>query len=963
MKQKSFGWAAATIGVLVAMSAPARAQGSLPTEPILRIETGMHGGQLRRIDVNADCSLMVTGSYDKTARLWALPKGGVGQATPLRALRVPIGPDEEDGKVYAVALSPNGRFVAAGGRDVFADRTHDFGVYIFEAETGRVVRRLGQSHNTIAHLTFSRDGKRLAATLGDGGGLRIWETTGWTLIGQDEDYGGLDAFGAAFDAKGQLYTVANDGFLRRYGEAFKVEVKTKTVGGTTPYSIAVHPRGDRLAVGFTDSSAVEVYDTSNLTRLFATDTAGTGRGAGHGSFYGVAWSANGASLYAGGTYSDAQDKRVVRIWNREGRGSGRNVVVPQITVLQLLSCGGGIALGAANPAFGLMSASGERRVWEEGVIADMRNKLGENFTVSDDASKVRFGLGVGGERPVLFDLISLRLTDQPQSVAGLAPPDTESLKITDWANLHTPKLDDVTLRPELLPGGMTRSVAIAPGGDSFVLGGRFLRKYRKDGQLLREIQVPGTAWGVNVPRGGKFVVVAYDDGTIRWHRLSDLQEVIAFFVNTKTREWVLWTPQGYYASSVFGDRNIGWHVNRDWENAADFVTAARLKKHLYRPDIVKRAFEMLDAEGAVQEVGLSGFKLADLASRTPPAFSIVDPSDKTHAERSPLAVKLALAETDDPVTGFDVNVNGRQVTTPDARNIDQPSKDAETRALSVPLEKGENHILIAAHNGVGETVQNLLVYLDREGALDQKGRLFILAIGIDTYPKLGPTWTLKYAAADATLILDTLTKKAGPLHTGVVAKLLVSNGDTPPTKANIENAIHMFGNARPEDTVILFVASHGVNVGADYMMIPEDSERSEGDHWRPSSVVKWSVLQEALQAAPGNRIMFVDTCHSGGAYSPRLVKDAVDANIVVISATDGHTDAQERDELGHGAFTYALNEGLTGAADFQKNGEIGILELSAYVAGEVKHITHDAQEPVTNLAGVKDFVLALKGTR
>jgi len=85
---------------------------------------------------------------------------------------------------------------------------------------------------------------------------------------------------------------------------------------------------------------------------------------------------------------------------------------------------------------------------------------------------------------------------------------------------------------------------------------------------------------VNIPRDGKFVVVAYGDGTIRWHRLSDGEEVLALFVNAKTREWVLWTPQGYYASSVAGDQDIGWQLNKGWDQAGEFVTAAQLKANV-----------------------------------------------------------------------------------------------------------------------------------------------------------------------------------------------------------------------------------------------------------------------------------------------------------------------------------------------------------------------------------------------
>jgi hypothetical protein len=60
--------------------------------------------------------------------------------------------------------------------------------------------------------------------------------------------------------------------------------------------------------------------------------------------------------------------------------------------------------------------------------------------------------------------------------------------------------------------------------------------------------------------------------------------------------------------------------------------------------------------------------------------------------------------------------------------------------------------------------------------------------------------------------------------------------------------------------------------------LPEDAQiTDDGQHWRPSSVVRWHVLQQALQDAQGSRIMFVDTCHSRGAYNPRLIKDAADS--------------------------------------------------------------------------------------
>ncbi|MGO9683962.1 MAG: caspase family protein [Beijerinckiaceae bacterium] len=946
MKRMCAGWWAALALMLAAPAGAARAQTLPPTEPIPRIETGTQTAVINRIGVNRDCRVLVTASDDKTARLWALPEQGVGAPKLLRVLRVPIGPGH-DGKIFAVALSPDGRLVAAGGWNRSGG---DHWVYVFDAATGKLIRRLGKLNNVILHLTWSADGRYLAATLFGGEGLRVWETAGWSLVGDDRDYSGKDSYGAAFDARGRLYTVAWDGLLRRYGADFKLEGKRATLGGKEPFSVAVHPNGDRIAVGFNDSTAVEVYRAENLQRLFAADTADVASG----NLIAVAWSADGARLYAGGTYR-AQGAYWVRIWDQDGRGKGRDMAVAHNTVMQLLPCRDKIAVGTQDPAFGLISLAGEKLVWQESAIAEMRGKLRSNFTVSNDGSKVRFGLGYGDKIPVSFDLATGRLTDQPQPAAGLAEPDTTSLKLSDWEDNRTPKVNGKPLGLEEYE--LSRSVAIAPGADRFVLGTEWLiRAYDRNGKALWSKPGPGVAWGVNIPRGGRYVVVAYGDGTIRWLRLSDGEEVLALFVNTETREWVLWTPQGYYASSVAGDQNIGSQLNKGWEQAGEFVTAAQLKKHFYRPDVIKRTFDLADADAAVREAGLSGFKLTDLTNHTPPKFRIADPGDKSRADRSPVPVKLELAATDDPVTGFDVTVNGRQVTPRAVRDLPLTT-ESQIRALNIPLQKGENHIQITAHNTVGDSVQDLLVYLDREGVLDKKGKLFILAIGVDKYPKFPSHW-LHYAAADARLMVDTLAKTAGPLHTEVKSKLLVTDGDTPPTAANIQNALLFFHQAGPDDTVVLFLAGHGENEGADYLFMPEDAEEADKNYFLPSTVVKWSVLQQALQDAHGKRIMFVDTCHSGGAHNQRLIKDAADANIVVFSATNSVTEAQEDANLGHGIFTYALAEGLNGKADSRNKGVISIGALFTFVSDEVKDLSKGEQEPTFSVAGVKNFVVA-----
>ena len=102
---------------------PAYAQ--LLQTPALRIDTGMHSAPLRALDVDKADRFAVTASEDKTARIWDLAHGRL-----LQTLRPPIGADN-DGKLFAASITPQGDVVAVGGW------SPDNDVYLFDREIGR----------------------------------------------------------------------------------------------------------------------------------------------------------------------------------------------------------------------------------------------------------------------------------------------------------------------------------------------------------------------------------------------------------------------------------------------------------------------------------------------------------------------------------------------------------------------------------------------------------------------------------------------------------------------------------------------------------------------------------------------------------------------------------------------------------------------------------------------------------
>ena len=135
-----------------------------------RIETGAHTAKVDRIDVDAAQRFLVSASLDKTARVWDLRNGSL-----LKILRPPIG-DFQEGNLYAVAISPDGRTVAVGGFTTTASAKDEGPVYIFDRESGVIRATIPGLPRVTDHLAYSQDGRFLAAALGGNNGIRIYET-------------------------------------------------------------------------------------------------------------------------------------------------------------------------------------------------------------------------------------------------------------------------------------------------------------------------------------------------------------------------------------------------------------------------------------------------------------------------------------------------------------------------------------------------------------------------------------------------------------------------------------------------------------------------------------------------------------------------------------------------------------------------------------------------------------------
>ncbi len=565
------------------------------TEPILRIETGMHTAAIKRIGVDAAERFLLTASDDKTLRLWDLHTGDL-----LKTYRGPIGAGNE-GQLYSGTISPDAKWVAGAGWTA-KEWDNAGSIYLFNRASGKLMKRLSGLENIIAHLCVSKDGQYLGATLGGRQGVRVWNTQTWQPIFRDTNYAD-SSYWCDFDRRNRLVTSSLDGYLRLYSPTsygFSLVGRSKAPGGSQPFSAVFSPTGNQIALGFADSTNVNVLDGHNLGFLYAPNT----RGINQGSLDRVAWSDEN-SLYAGGKYIKKGISPIL-YWSQARLGNPTEWQASFTTIMDIRPLKNGrIVYAAGDPAFAVLNNAGQKIVEQQASTADYLAVFDGDFRISHDANTIHFGFEYRGKRPARFSVSKQSLILNPQRDSHLRSPNTTSLAITGWKNTASPKLNRKAL--SLKQYETSRSLAIAPDKSKFILGASwYLRLFNTKGQLIWKVATPSEAWGVNISGDSKKAVAAYADGTIRWYNLDNGQELLAFFPHKDGKRWIAWTPSGYYMTSADNaDNLIGWHVNKGKDKAARFYPAGALYAAYKRPDIVKKILKTRNEKEAIRLANLA----------------------------------------------------------------------------------------------------------------------------------------------------------------------------------------------------------------------------------------------------------------------------------------------------------------------------------------------------------------------
>lgn len=952
--------------------AETRPESPRPSPPLLRIEAGRHTGAILRISADEQNRYVASVSLDKTVRIWDLPKFELQ-----RVLRPPIGTGIK-GALYAVAMSPDGEQVACGGGEGE--------VFVFQRNTGRLTHRLQGFPNIITHLAYSRDGLWLVATLGGQQGIRLYDTRSYARADQDGAYGAASHY-AEFSADGRLVTVSDDGYLRLYetasaGPSPLKLISKKKVAGDRPRSASFSPDGNVLAVGFIDHPRVELVSAKDLAPVA---TLSTSKAESDQHFISVAWSSDGKSVYAAGSYQERgktghkRGTTLIRRWTTGVERTFQDYPVSEGSIEQLLSLkNGNVVFASHDPALGTIDATGARTQFLSRPIGDFRG-MGDNFQVSDDAAIIRFAYD-RGESFAEFSLPTRSLMNDHGSSVSLNSPfrgdsgfslfgGDKELRVEDWQDGPSPNLNGNPI--SLPPGEISRSLAVAPDREHFLLGTESkLRYFARDGTAQWRVSVPGIVWNINIARNGRVAVAALSDGTIRWYRLHDGQELLAFYPHTDRKQWIVWTPKGYFDANEGAEELIGWHVNREPGREAEFYDASHFYEQFYHPELVARVLKTVEPDtAALQYFGQTEKINLSVGFKRPPTVTLiaVPPAQPDHDE---IDVTVKAEDQEGGIGEIRLYHNDKLVAAT-TRGIavtgDAVSSKVNTLTFHVRLVQGDNELRAVALSADRIEGKPAEVRIPFKG-VEKQPVLHLVVVGINQYQN--SALNLNFAQPDAAAVLKFFSSVAPKLFRTVNVTQLLNNGAT---RSEVLSTFQGLKSTAPEDVVILYLAGHGESAGSNWYFLPHDVVYPE----RPEELQKKGLSSQeirdlVMQIGAKKVLLLMDACKSGfalQAFSARGVDErqalaqlARANGVHVVAASNKDQFASEVQELGHGVFTYTLLEGLKGQADGSpKDGIVTVRELLAFVEARLPELSlkyrTERQYPVAESRGM-DFPLA-----
>jgi WD40 repeat protein len=885
-----------------------------------------HLDDVNSVAFSPDGRSILTGSRDKTAKLWNVKTGA-----ELRRFA------NHSKWVFSVAFSPDGNFVLTGSFDKTAK--------LWDAQTGAEIRTFSGHSDIVDSVAFSADGRFVLTGSWDNT-AKLWNAQTGAEIRTFSGYS-TQIFSAIFSPDSRFVLTGNTGgSARLWDTQTGAEIRKFSGHSHRINSVAFSPDGRYVLTGNNDYTARlwDSYMGIELRTFF-----------GHSDrINSVAFSPDGRTVITG-----SEDK-TARLWDAQ-TGMLIRTFAGHFDEFDLVRS---VAFSPDGHTILTGSWDNTAKLWDTKAGAEIRTFFGHLYPVNSVAFSPdgRYVLtGSNDYTAKLWDAqtgVELRTFSGHSGLVNSVAFSPDGRYVLTGSYDNTAKLWDAKTGAEIRTYSghsyEVNSVAFSPDGRTVLTGSEDKAARLWDAQmgvkLLTFIGHSTSVLSVNFSPDGRFVLTGSADGTAKlWNIQTGLE--ICSLISFDDGTWAVVDPEGRFDAANGGDIE-GLH----WVVGFETIALGQLKERYYEPGLLAKVL---------------GFNKEPL--REVLAFRNVKLFPEVKAEApAPGSTRLVidLANRGGGIGKVRVLVNGKEIAS-DARGS-MPDPDAKSAMLTVDLAGAalipgqKNKVEIIAWNAEG--------YLSSRGvtvnwtlpqdtaSTEQAPELYAIVGGISDYAS--EALRLRYAAKDAQDMATALEVGAKRLFGAekVHLTLLAASSDPraiPPSRANFVQAFERARSARPRDILVVYLAGHGVALSGDadvYAYLTQEARSAELNDpaVRQAVAITSEELTDWIKRIPAlKQVMILDTCAAGAAAAKLVekrdvsssqiraierLKDRTGFHVLMGSAADAVS--YEASQYGQGLLTYALLQGMRGAA-LREDEYVDVSKLLQYAADQVPQLARN----------------------
>ncbi|MDH5657499.1 MAG: caspase family protein, partial [Spirochaetia bacterium] len=438
----------------------------------------------------------------------------------------------------------------------------------------------------------------------------------------------------------------------------------------------------------------------------------------------------------------------------------------------------------------------------------------------------------------------------------------------------------------------------------------------------------------------------------------------------KNDRWIIYSNDGYFDAS----RNIGDLVMMS--DGKNIFSVDQFAIYNNRPDIILKKLNIYNSDKIDHYYSHFKQRLKRLSMKEK-RFSQVSFAPKTiikseNRNKNRYIINLEFKDSHSGLHNYNVYVNGVPISGIEGKSLKGRHASVKEEILLTP---GKNLIEISCVNNDG--IESVRLLRNKNYKSEKKGNLYFLGFGISSYKN--KDYNLKFASkdiSDFSKFLSNFKNKYSNVYARTYLNSEVSHENFIKSKMFLKNA-------KENDTVILFLAGHGMydRTGeAKYYFLTYESDLKNLSR---KSIPFHEIEELIADNGARRKLVLLDTCESGEVeesywkeslkfansrgFEVRKNKSAKTVKkkrrylfnknrfiyndllrrtgAVIFSSSRGGELSFESIQHRNGFFTNALMDGLKGKADLNSNGAITIDELRVFVTKTVSKQTENHQNP------------------